>query len=240
MEVLEKTFWYDTTKITFFWNQAKEYEEEFYYLVFELLYSKASKDESEKTKLTKFIKDLSIPSDITGEQTNFDYEWLKTQFEKINKWKTWIKQGDSQAKWKEFESFLKNFFNSIYWFEIVSIKQASDEQIDLVIKNNVDRPFWINLGTSLIIWEAKNRTKTTGTDVFAVLKSKVLEHRNFSNLWIVFAINGFSSEVEENMKRDWALWVIMVAITWDDISSMLTNKENPIDWLERKITDSFV
>lgn len=240
MELLERTFWYDTTKITFFWNQAKEYEEEFYYLVFELLYSKASKDDSEKIKLSKFIKDLSIPSDTIGEQISFDYEWLKTEFENILNFKAKKSDWTAQKKWKQFEEFLKSFFNNIEWLEIINVKYASDEQIDLVLKNNVNKPFWINLWSSLIVWEAKNRIDKTDTATIKQFRTTLSDHENFSKLGFFFAMNWFTSEVEKTLLKASAKGQIIVTITWDDIRKMLTSKENPIDWLEKKITDSFV
>ncbi len=41
-------FWLD--QLDFYWKQAKEYEEELYFLVLDYLYSKSSKDESEKSQ----------------------------------------------------------------------------------------------------------------------------------------------------------------------------------------------
>jgi hypothetical protein len=44
-DYLEDIFGYNLEKLDFYWKQAKEFEEEFYYLVFEKLYSKSIKDE---------------------------------------------------------------------------------------------------------------------------------------------------------------------------------------------------
>lgn len=35
--------------------------------------------------------------------------------------------------------------------EVVVIKQAKDEQIDIILKNGINRPFWTQLGSPLII-----------------------------------------------------------------------------------------
>jgi hypothetical protein len=64
-------------------------------------------------------------------------------------------------------------------------------------------------------------------------------HKNFSRIWIVVALTWFTSEIEKNQLRDWAWEKILVAIDWNDIEEMLINKEEPILWLENKITDAF-
>jgi hypothetical protein len=44
-DYLEDIFGYSLEKLDFYWKQSKEFEEEFYYLVFDKLYSKSKKDE---------------------------------------------------------------------------------------------------------------------------------------------------------------------------------------------------
>jgi hypothetical protein len=44
-EHLEGIFDYKLDKLDFYWKQAREFEEEFYYLVFDKIYSKSKKDD---------------------------------------------------------------------------------------------------------------------------------------------------------------------------------------------------
>ena len=236
-EYVEKIYWYNLEKLSFFWEQANKFEEEFYRLVFEKFYSQSKKDELEKAKLNKLLQELNLLDLI--ERTWFNYEKLLQEFNSITKTKT--KSGDSQIKWKQFEEFLKNLFNSINWFEIIDIKQAEDEQIDLVIKNNINKPFWLNLKSPVILWEAKNWSSRTSTEVINTLRWKLVWHSNLSKIWFVIAMNWFTKVVDSNLLRDWASDSrIIVAITWEDIKKMLSKKINPLYWLEWLIMKSFV
>ena len=73
MEMLEDIFWLSLEKIDFYWKQAKEYEEEFYFLVLELLHNKSLKDEAMKTKFDKLIKDLSL-NQLENKLVLWDYK----------------------------------------------------------------------------------------------------------------------------------------------------------------------
>ena len=50
-EYVEKIYWYNLEKLSFFWEQANKFEEEFYKLIFEKFYSQSKKDELERVKL---------------------------------------------------------------------------------------------------------------------------------------------------------------------------------------------
>lgn len=239
-DIYEDVFGYSLEKLNFYWQQSKEFEEEFYYLVLEKLYSRSQKDGNEKEKFDKLLNELDLPDEIYSAWKTFDYNWLLKEFEAIEKNKTETWTWDSQKKWKQFENFLKNLFNSIDWLEEIKIEQAEDEQIDLVLKNNINKPFWYSLKSPLIIWEAKNWSAKTWTEVINTVRWKNDWHKNFSRIWLVIAMNWFTKTVDWNLLRDWAWDRIMVAITWEDIKELLNKKLNPIEWLEWIIVKSFV
>lgn len=225
-QISQKEFSDEKIKLFWLFWQVDEYE---FYLSF------LNKIERNfKSEYIELIDKLAIPEEIVGKISRiFDYTYFK---DKLNVLKSIT---NSQKKWTAFEIFLKELFNKIQWFEVLNVEQSSDEQIDLIVKNNINRPFWISLQTSLILVEAKNRTKNTSTEVLNTLRWKMDWHKNFSRIWVVIALNWFTSEVEKNQLRDWSWDKILVAIDWNDIEKMLNNKENPIIWLENKITDSF-
>lgn len=53
-------------------------------------------------------------------------------------------------------------------------------------------------------------------------------------------MNWFTKVVNWNLLRDWWTDRIMVVITWDDIKKLLSEKINPLDWLEWLVMKSFV
>ncbi len=237
-EYVEKIYGYNIEKLNFFWEQANKFEEDFYKLTLEKFYSQSKKDDLEKAKLDKLLKELSLLELITSSW--FDYKKLLEEFEAIVKTKTEVKSPESQAKWKQFEVFLENLFNAIEGIEVTEIKQADDEQIDLVIKNNINKPFWLNLKTPVILWEAKNWSSKTPVKEIAILDSKLWGHNNFSRMWFFISMNWFTDVTDLKLERLWATEKIIVKITWDDIKTLLETELNPIDWIEWLVMKSFI
>lgn len=237
-EYIEKIYGYNMEKLKFFWEQANKFEETFYQLIFEKFYSQSKKDDLEKAKLERLLKELNLLEFLITKK--FSYSQLLKEFDSIITIKSKVNTSESQTKWKQFEDFLKNLFNSIDGFEVTEIKQAEDEQIDLVIKNNINKPFWLNLKTPLILWEAKNRSAKTPVKEIAILDSKLWGHNNFSRMWFFISMNWFTNGTELKLERLWATEKIIVKITWDDIKTLLTDELNPIDWIEWLVMKSFV
>jgi hypothetical protein len=227
-EINPTTFSDEKVKLFGMFGQVDEYE---FYLGF---INKVERNFP--TEFSNFTKALEIPQEILdkiNKNKTFNHTELLEEFIRL-KWDT-----DSTTKWKWFEVFLEKFFWSIQWLEVIKIEQAEDEQIDLVIKNNINRPFWSQLGSPLILWEAKNWTSKTNTAVFNNLRGKLSWHKNFSKIWIVIAMNEFTWVVEQNLMRDGASDSIIFPIRGKEIEDLLTSREDPIVWLEERLTWAF-
>lgn len=61
-ELLERIYWMSLDRIDLYWRQAEKYEEEFYFMVLDLLYKKSEKDNLEKAKFDKILKELNLIS----------------------------------------------------------------------------------------------------------------------------------------------------------------------------------
>jgi hypothetical protein len=191
-------------------------------------------------KLDKLLKELNLPSEIYNISKWFNYEWLKTEFDNIIKTKTDKDSWESQTKWKQFEVFLENLFNEIDWLEVTKINQAEDEQIDLVIKNNIDKPFWLNFKSPVIIWEAKNHSTNMWTRDIKSFITTLRSHNNLSKIWFFISMKWFAKTTDTTIKVEWPTDKIIVKISWDDIKILLENELNPLDWLEWLVMRSFV
>ena len=73
MEYLEEIFWLSLDKIEFYRRQSKEYEEDFYFLVLDLLYNKSLKDDNEKIKFDNLIDKLDILESDSNILTLWEY-----------------------------------------------------------------------------------------------------------------------------------------------------------------------
>ncbi len=207
-------------------GQVNEYE---FYLSF---LNKVERTFSEN--FPTLLSRLQIPKEIQDKCLKFfDHNSLLQEFEKVEA------DDDKTTKGKAFEGFLNRFFDAMDGLEVINIEQAKDEQIDLVIKNNINRPFWAQLGSPLFIGEAKNWTKNTPTEVFNTLKGKMDGHKNFSRIGIVIAMKDFTSVIDQTIMRDGAGDKIIFPITGENIRKLLVSKQNPIDWLEEQLTNAF-
>jgi len=207
-------------------GQVDEYE---FYLSF---LNKVDRDFPENSTL--FKNSFDLPSEITNIQSDeFPYVELLNEFSIVKQ------ETNPQKKGKGFEEFLKKFFNQINGLEVMDTKQASDEQIDLIIKNNINRPFWISLGSSLFIGEAKHTTSLTKTEAIKKVIGTLDFHKNISKIGIFISMEGFTKEKDEVLKRVGGGDKIISCISGLEIEEFLTIKTDPLDWLEDKIIQSF-
>lgn len=233
MEYLSEIFWFWFDRLDFYWKQAKEYEEEFYFLVLDYLFSKWQKDENEKIKFDKLLGRLNLIVNEEVKKEEIDFDLL---IEKWNKLKT---ERNSQNKWAMLESFLEGFFNCITGIEVIEKNlKNDDEEIDLVLKNSATSWFFQNLNSPLILVEAKNWKGKAQTKVSRDFNMKVQLHNNLTRIWILVSVNWFTGEVDELLKRLGSTNIIPVLISWNEIEECLSNKPDMISWLETQIVKS--
>lgn len=221
-----KDFSDEKIKMFGLFGQIDEYEFYLSYL------NKLQRDFPEN--FNQFLRIVSIPDTIINIS-----EKIFSHFTFLEEFSALQNITETTKKGKAFEDFLKKMFNAIDGLEVLEIKQSPDEQIDLIIKNNINRPFWIYLNNPIFIGEAKNWTDKTPTSVLNTLRGKMDGHSNFSHIGFVIALNGFTERIENNIVRDGGGKKIIVPINGDDIGALLRRKLDPIDWLENKITDAF-
>ena len=81
-ELLEKIYWFSFEKLNFYWKQSQENEENLYFLILEMLFSRSKKDGLELNKFNKLLNSLWIIEKEDNELfhlNNYDIEtkeWL--------------------------------------------------------------------------------------------------------------------------------------------------------------------
>lgn len=231
-EHLETIYEFDISKQEFYWRQAKEYEEELYFLVIDYLHGKSVKDKNQKVKFDGFIKKLGIPDEVLG-TSNIDYVSLKNDWDKLKL------ETNSQTKWKLLEDFLEELFNSIPWLEVAKKNlNNEDEEIDLVLKNNIPSPFFQSLKSPVILVEAKNWQTNIPTKETRNFTMKCDDHKNLTRVWIFVSVNWFTEVHDDLLKRAWSKDYIPVLISWEDIDGFLDSWIPLVNFLENKIVDS--
>lgn len=122
---------------------------------------------------------------------------------------------------------------------ILSDKRVStgDEEIDLVLRNNVDRPFWVALGSPLLLVECKNWTGPVPSAAIRDFEMKLVNHGNMARIGVFVALNGFTGPVEDQMKRSSRADHHIALIRGNDIDEYLSGDDTFLVWLERKLSE---
>ena len=71
---------------------------------------------------------------------------------------------------------------------------TGDEEIDLIVKNNVSRPFWQSLASPLIFVECKNWIARVGAPEVRNFEGKLQNHTPMTRVGMLVAPGGFTSE----------------------------------------------
>ena len=113
--------------------------------------------------------------------------------------------------------------------------KTSDEEIDLAIKNTVDRPFWQAFGSPLIFVECKNWTQPVGTAAIRDFEMKIQNHGNLVKLGFFVSLNGYTSEAKSEMKRIGRDRYHLVLLQRSDIEQYIESADDFFIWLESRI-----
>lgn len=231
MEYLEVIFWINLEKIDFYWKQASWYEEEFYFLVIDLLYKKSLEDENQKIKFQNLIEKLNLPDELVW--TRLNRTLLKDLWDKLKN------ETNSQTKWKMLEEFLEKLFNTSIGLKVIDKNLNNwDEELDLILKNNGESTFYHNLNSPLILLEAKNWKDKVQTKVTRDFSTKVHLHRNLTRIWLFVSVNWYTGEVDELLKRLWSTDEVLVLVNGENIEQLLESRLSVDEWLEILISAS--
>jgi hypothetical protein len=109
---------------------------------------------------------------------------------------------------------------------------TGDEEIDLIVKNNVARPFWQNLGSSLIFVECKNWSTTVGAGEVRNFEVKLQNHAPLVRIGVLVAPNGFTREAASATKRASRGSYILTLVDRTALERLAQEGNSVIDWLE--------
>lgn len=142
--------------------------------------------------------------------------------------------GDAQAKGEALESLMAATFSIQPHLQVVERSYSTgDEEIDLIIKNNVARPFWQSLGTPLIFAECKNWTAPVGAPEVRNFEVKLQNHTPMTRVGILVAPGGFTGEAINAIKRSSRDPYSIALATRKDLEHLAYGAETVLDWLER-------
>jgi hypothetical protein len=141
-----------------------------------------------------------------------------------------------QEKGRSLEELMRVVFSAPPGLEVSSTRYSTgDEEIDLVVKNNVERPFWAALDSPLLFIECKNWSSSVGASELRDFEVKLMNHGPLARLGFFVAPGGFSSGARTELRRagrsDYTIVLIDGAAFVEYAESGLPT----IEWLERLI-----
>jgi hypothetical protein len=140
----------------------------------------------------------------------------------------------AQAKGEALEALMAAVFSITPQLQVVERRYSTgDEEIDLVVKNNVARPFWQGLGSPLLFVECKNWAAPVGAPEIRNFEGKVQNHAPMARVGILVAPGGFTSEAFTAIKRSSRDPYTLALATGEDLDELAHGAETVLDWLER-------
>lgn len=141
---------------------------------------------------------------------------------------------DAQAKGEALESLMAAAFSIKPQLQVVERTYSTgDEEIDLVVKNNVGRPFWQGLSSPLLFVECKNWASPVGAAEVRNFEVKLQNHAPLTRVGILVAPGGFTSEVPNAIRRSSRDPYTLALVRRGDLEQLAHGGESVLDWLER-------
>jgi hypothetical protein len=142
----------------------------------------------------------------------------------------------NEAKGRVLEDLVATIFDAAPGLVIASRRyDLGDQEIDLVIRNHVDDPFWTALQSPLILVECKNWSSPVGASELRDFETKLRDHP-VARLGVFVAINGFSEEAAAVLQRAGRERYRLTLLTRADLASLIKEQLDVIEWLTRSIS----
>jgi hypothetical protein len=139
-------------------------------------------------------------------------------------------------KGRALEELMRVIFGTPAGLEVVATRYSTDdEEIDLVVKNNIDRPFWSALDSPLIFVECKNWTSAVGAAEIRNFEVKMMNHAPLARVGFFVAPGGFTNGARTEQQRAGRSDYTVVFIDGGDLAEYADAGALTVEWFERLI-----
>jgi hypothetical protein len=164
---------------------------------------------------------------------NLRSRYIKSECRKI------LQDFDSSDTYKKglwLEKIMSLLFSDNSSIEVINKRVSTgDEEIDLVIKNSIESPFWQAFDSPLFFVECKNWSKPVGSKDIRDFEIKLQNHSRLVKIGFFVSFNGFTSEVRSEFKRFCRENYHVVPLSRVDIEEFLKTEKHFYAWLENLI-----
>lgn len=178
------------------------------------------------------FKDSIINSLRKREEKGIDYLLLETEFRKL------LNISDENLKGKALEDFSFTFFSEILGLQVAMRNlNLGDSEIDIVLRNQVNRADWIQLNSPNIFVECKNRKNKIGSNDIRNFYSKI-QTQSAVRVGFFIAPNGFDNNARKSIRDAQSQNIIIGLIDKENFADFFKLKLDPLDFLQSCITKS--
>jgi Holliday junction resolvase-like predicted endonuclease len=161
----------------------------------------------------------------------------------IGDWKTSKERiKNNYEKGRRLENFTATLIDSIDGLSIIEKNLKSDlEELDLVVKNNIQSPFIQSINSPILLVECKNWTNPVGIEEARVFESKIRELGQRANLGIFVALNGVTAPFKKhlnNLKRE--NYTILVLTNKEIEELTVSYNLDANEWIESLISNQMI
>ncbi len=174
---------------------------------------------------------------ILKEEETLRYIYLKQKIGLLIDNLSKLKKTDTYLKGRNLEDLIEIIFSSIKGLEIIDKRMSNgDEEIDLTIKNNIDKTFWSSLSSPCFFIECKNWSTKINSKEIRDFETKMRNHTRLVKVGFFISYNGFTKEAITELKRASRDEHHIVIIDGNDIKRLVSSKTDILTWLETLVT----
>jgi len=107
----------------------------------------------------------------------------------------------------------------------------ADEELDLVLRNDLQEPFWRNFNSPLVLVECKNWTSRVDINELRVLETKMRDRGRLCNVGIFVSLSGFSKPFVQRVRELQQQGLTIFLVERCDIEELLRQRMTLALWL---------
>lgn len=109
----------------------------------------------------------------------------------------------------------------------------ADEELDLVLRNELQEPFWRNFNSPLVLVECKNWSSRVDINELRVLESKMRDRGSLCSVGVFVALGGFSKPFSQRVRELQVQGLTIFPLERGDIEEIIHQRLTLAQWLRQ-------
>jgi hypothetical protein len=136
-----------------------------------------------------------------------------------------------------FETFTERLFQQEPGFGVHRKVRQSDQEIDIVVVNRIDDPFWTSLQSPFLLVECRNRRHKVQAKDVRDFEIKLQNSNALARIGIIVSMSGFTKECFTSAVRSCREGYRVLLADRSSIMSRLHNHLSTKEWIEQLLVD---